>query len=108
MSGIGPLKSGAMNDLHINGEFTATVTEDQDADGATTCFEGLREACVETGLIEDWEGLLDVTCNPNQKDVLCFPLVRMGMDLPVSVMAVTVPSLISRTRYCLNIGPSMV
>jgi len=49
-----------VNDLHVNGELTATVVEDEDTDGATARLESAVEARVEVGLVNDRETLLDV------------------------------------------------
>ncbi|KAI6775368.1 hypothetical protein HG530_002126 [Fusarium avenaceum] len=53
-------EAGAVNDLHVNGELTATVVEDEDTDGATARLESAVEARVEVGLVNDRETLLDV------------------------------------------------
>lgn len=50
-----------MDDLHVNGELTRTVVEDEDTDGATARLESAVEAGVEVGLVNDGETLLDVT-----------------------------------------------
>lgn len=49
-----------MDDLHVNGELTATVVEDEDTDGATARLESVVEARVKVGLVNDRETLLDV------------------------------------------------
>lgn len=49
-----------MDDLHVDSELTAVVIDDEDADGATAALEGLGEAGPEVGLVDDWEGLLDI------------------------------------------------
>lgn len=49
-----------MDDLHVNGELSATIVEDQDADGATARLESLGKASVKVGLVDDGETLLDV------------------------------------------------
>ena len=50
-----------MDDLHVNGELTSTVVEDEDTNGATARLESAAEAGVEVGLVNDRETLLDVT-----------------------------------------------
>jgi hypothetical protein len=50
-----------VDDLHVNGELTSTVVEDEDTDGATAGLESAAEARVEVGLVNDRETLLDVT-----------------------------------------------
>jgi hypothetical protein len=54
------LQTGAVDDTHVDSQLAAVVVDDQDADGATTSLEGLGEAGPEVGLVDDWEGLLDV------------------------------------------------
>jgi hypothetical protein len=49
-----------VDDLHVDGELTATIVEDQDADAATARLESLVEASVQVGLVNDRETLLDV------------------------------------------------
>jgi hypothetical protein len=49
-----------VDDLHVNGELTATVVKDEDTDGATARLESAVEARVEVGLVNDRETLLDV------------------------------------------------
>lgn len=49
-----------MNDLHVNGELTATVVEDEDANRATARLESVVETRVEVGLVNNREALLDV------------------------------------------------
>lgn len=49
-----------MDDLHVDSELTAVVIDDEDADRATAALEGLSEAGPEVGLVDDWEGLLDI------------------------------------------------
>lgn len=49
-----------MDDLHVNGELTTTVVEDEDADAATATLEGLAQAAPEVGLVNDGEVGLDV------------------------------------------------
>jgi len=49
-----------VDDLHVNGELSTTVVEDQNADGATARLESLGKASVEVGLVNDGKTLLDV------------------------------------------------
>lgn len=49
-----------MDDLHINSKLATVVVQDDDADGAAAGLEGLVETVPEVGLVDDWEGLLDV------------------------------------------------
>ncbi|KAI1050665.1 hypothetical protein LB506_001763 [Fusarium annulatum] len=55
------IEARAVDDLHVNGELTRTVVEDEDTDGATARLESAVEAGVEVGLVNDGETLLDVT-----------------------------------------------
>jgi len=55
------LQAGAVDDLHVNSELAAVVIDDQDADGATARLEGVLETRPQVGLLNDGEGLLDIT-----------------------------------------------
>ena len=50
-----------MDGLHIDGELTTVIADDQDTDATTTSLKGLAETGPEVGLIDDGEGLLDIT-----------------------------------------------
>lgn len=50
-----------MDDLHVDGELATVVVEDDDTDGATARVESLVQAGPKVGLVNDWEGLLDIT-----------------------------------------------
>ncbi len=50
-----------MEDLHVNSELTAMVTDDKDTNATTTTLEGFRQAVPEVGLIDDGNSLLDIT-----------------------------------------------
>lgn len=54
------LQARAVEDLHVDGELAARVVEDKDTDGATAGLEGVVEAGVEVGLVNDSEALLDI------------------------------------------------
>lgn len=54
------LQARAVEDLHVDGELTAAVVEDKDTDGATARLEGVVEAGVEVGLVNDSKALLDI------------------------------------------------
>ncbi|KAJ3522405.1 hypothetical protein NM208_g12871 [Fusarium decemcellulare] len=54
------LAARTVDDLHVNGELTATVVEDEDTDGATARLESVAEAGIEVGLVNDGQTLLDV------------------------------------------------
>jgi hypothetical protein len=54
------LQAGAVDDLHVDGELTAVVVDDEDADAATARGEGIAQAGVQVGLLSDGQGLLDV------------------------------------------------
>jgi hypothetical protein len=58
-----------VDDLHVNGELTGTVVEDEDTDGATAGLESAAEAGVEVGLVNDGETLLDVTSLSHGNDL---------------------------------------
>jgi hypothetical protein len=49
-----------VDDLHVDGELTATVVKDEDANRATAGLESIVEARVEVGLVNDRKALLDV------------------------------------------------
>jgi len=66
--GIQSLKSRAVDDLQVNGQLTATVTKNEDADGATARLESLDEAAVERGLVKDGKGLLDIASLSHSSD----------------------------------------
>jgi hypothetical protein len=50
-----------VEDLHVDSELTAMVTDDKDANATTTTLEGFRQAAPEVGLIDDGNRLLDIT-----------------------------------------------
>lgn len=50
-----------MDRLHVDGELTAAVVENENADGATATLEGSVETGPEVGLVNDGEVRLDVT-----------------------------------------------
>ncbi len=58
---VNKLQAGAVDDTHVDGELATVVVENDDADGATARLKGLGETGPEVGLVDDWEGLLDVT-----------------------------------------------
>jgi len=66
------LQAGTVDGLHVDGELTTVIADDQDADAATTGLEGLGETGPEVGLVDDWEGLLDITSlgHGNNRSVL--------------------------------------
>lgn len=51
-----------MNNLHVDGELTATVRNDKHADGTTASLESGLQTRPEIALLNDREVLLDVTC----------------------------------------------
>lgn len=55
------LQTGAVDDLVVDNELTATVVDDKGTDGATAIGEGLGDALVEATLGDDLETLLDIT-----------------------------------------------
>jgi hypothetical protein len=50
-----------VEDLHVDSELTAMVTDDKDANATTTTLEGFRQAAPEVGLIDDGNSLLNIT-----------------------------------------------
>jgi len=58
-----------VNDLVVDGQLTALVVDDKDADAATAVVEALGEASKEAGLVKDREALLDVTSLGHGNDV---------------------------------------
>lgn len=55
------LQAGTVDNLHVNSKLAAVVIDDQDADGATARLEGVLETRPEVGLLNDGQGLLDIT-----------------------------------------------
>jgi hypothetical protein len=55
------LQAGATDDLHVNSELAAVVIDDQNTDRAAARLEGLLETRPQVGLLNDGEGLLDIT-----------------------------------------------
>lgn len=55
------LQTGAVDDLVVDDELTATVVDDKGTDGATAIGEGLGDALVEATLGDNLETLLDIT-----------------------------------------------
>lgn len=55
------LQAGTMNDLEIDSELTAIVIDDKDTNTATASLESFCQAAPEVGLIDDWNGLLNIT-----------------------------------------------
>jgi hypothetical protein len=58
-----------VDDLVVDGQLTALIVDDKDADAATTVVEALGEASEEAGLVKDREALLDVTSLGHGDDV---------------------------------------
>jgi hypothetical protein len=58
-----------VDDLHVNGELTAAVVEDQDTDTAAARLKGVGQARVEVGLVNDGQVGLDVTGLSHGDDV---------------------------------------
>jgi hypothetical protein len=50
-----------MDDLHVNGELTACIINNENTNAATTSLKGLGKTTQEVGLINDWDRLLDIT-----------------------------------------------
>ena len=54
------LQARAVEDLHVDSELTAGVVENKDSDGTTARLEGVVEAGVQVGLVNDSQTLLDI------------------------------------------------
>lgn len=50
-----------MDGLHVDGKLTTVIADDENTDAATTSLEGLGETGPKVGLIDDRQGLLDIT-----------------------------------------------
>jgi hypothetical protein len=61
MKGRKHLQTRTVNDLHVDSKLLAIVSDDQDSDATTAGVEGFGEAGPEVGLINDGDGLLDIT-----------------------------------------------
>lgn len=59
--GTGNLQTGSVDGLHVNGDLTTTIGNDHDADATTSTFEGLLKTGPEVGLVQNGNGLLDIT-----------------------------------------------
>lgn len=55
------LQPAAVDDLVVDGELTALVADDQNADGATAVVEAVGETLEQAALVDDRETLLDIT-----------------------------------------------
>lgn len=55
------LQRGAVDNLHLDSELTASVGDDQDTNGAAASGEGATEAVPEAGLVNDGQASLDLT-----------------------------------------------
>lgn len=55
------LQTGAVDDLVVDDELTATVVDDEGTDGTTAVSEGIADALEEVALGDDRETLLDIT-----------------------------------------------
>lgn len=54
------LQTGAVDDLEVDNELTATVVDDEGTDGATAIGKGITDALEQTTLADDGETLLDI------------------------------------------------
>ena len=93
-----------MENFHVDDELAAMIVNDENSDTATASLEGLAETGPEVGLINDGDGLLDISGlghSNNYEDVSRWKLGMKGCNIPL-------PSERSRTRYCLKTGPNMV
>lgn len=55
------LQAGAVDDLHVDGQLATVIVEDNDTDGTTARLESLVKTSPKVGLVNDWDGLLDIT-----------------------------------------------
>lgn len=55
------LQTRTMDGLHVDGELTALIGDDEDADGTTARLESLGQTTPEIGLVNDGKVLLDIT-----------------------------------------------
>jgi hypothetical protein len=75
------LQTRTVDDLHVNGELTTTITQDQDANGTTAGIKGFLEAGPEAGLIDHGNGLLDVTSLSHGNDCIVLADVEVQEEL---------------------------
>lgn len=61
VTGTGNLQTGSVDGLHVNSDLTTTIGNDHDTDATTSTFEGLLETGPEVGLVQNGNGLLDIT-----------------------------------------------
>jgi len=50
-----------VDDFHVNRQLAAVISQDHDTDGATTRVESILETLPKLGLVNDRDGLLDIT-----------------------------------------------
>ena len=55
------LETGSMNGLHVNSDLTTTIGNNHDADATTATLEGFLETGPEVGLVQNGNGLLDIS-----------------------------------------------
>lgn len=55
------LQTRTVDDLDVNDDLTSLVADDQGAEAASSAAEGINQALPEVGLVEDGNGLLDIT-----------------------------------------------
>lgn len=101
-----------MDDLHVDTELAAAVVEDKDANAAAAGVEGGLETLPQVGLVHDGKVLLDVA-GLGHGDNCCSQYTNTftrGIDPGVwdKRCNLLLPSCMSRTRYCLKTGPSIV
>ena len=58
-----------MDDLHLNGELTAAIVENEDTDAAAARLESLLETRPQVGLVNDGQALLDIASLGHGGDV---------------------------------------
>jgi len=58
---VSGLKARTVDDLHVDSKLAAVVMENQDTNGATARLESVLETRPQVGLLDDGQGLLNIT-----------------------------------------------
>lgn len=97
-----------MQCLGVNDHLATIVVDNQDSDGSAARIEGLLQAVIEVGLVENWQGLLHITGLGHGNNFRYTVSLQIKQILIVAMENLPVPSWRSRTRYCFRMGPRMV
>lgn len=62
------LQARTVDDLHVDSKLTAVVIDNQDTNGATAGLEGVLETRPQVGLLNDGQGLLNITSLGHSND----------------------------------------